>query len=99
MTIAFYKFKCIIDKDGTIYSKYDLKLDGGLHSQILETLEDLSEEFPLNFMFCDITDLPETWIQIFIIRNMQLYEVIRKKNFIILIERAKEIEGYQSEEY
>ena len=86
MTIAFYKFKCILDENSNIYCKYDLNIEHSVYQDIVDTLEDLSEAFPIRFIFCNISNLPETWIQIFILRNTQLYEVIRREHYIILLQ-------------
>ena len=85
MTIAFFKFECYLCENGKLYCKYNIHLAGSLRNEILKALESFDSDFPLRFMLCDIAGLPETWIQIFIQRNMSSYEVIRGEDFIILI--------------
>lgn len=85
MTIAFFKFKCCLDENGDIYCKYAINFTESLYKEILELIEDTSPELPLNFKLCDVSGLPETWIEIFIQRNASTYEIIRGKDFIILI--------------
>ena len=87
MTIAFYKFRCVLEENGDIFCKYDIDIDNFTYEEILGALEDLplQIQFPFHFIFCDISYLPETWIQLFILRNASLYEIVRNEVFMILV--------------
>ena len=86
MTIAFFKFECCLCENGKIYCKYDIHLADSLRNEILEALENFDSNFPINFILCDIAGLPETWIQLFILRNTSAYEIVRGEDFIIMVQ-------------
>ena len=85
MTIALYRYKCLLRENGIIYCKY--RLNSNLYDEILDALGNEPAEFPVKFTVLDTFHVDDTLLQLRILRSIRRFKVIKTKNFILLVKR------------
>ena len=88
MTISLFKYHCTLREDGTLVSNYG-EFSEDLFEQIFDTTGNEVAVFP--FRFITINNSRDTTPQLFALRNIKSYEVMIRKDFIILIKRKKKL--------
>ena len=89
MTMLLFKYHCALREDGTVVSTY-----GKFSEDLLEVFDTIGNEpavFLIRFIFITVNNSRDVTAQLFVLRNIKRYKVLIRENFIILIERKKNL--------
>ena len=97
MTIALFRYNCVLRESGVIYCKYQLNYE--LYDEILDALGNEPADFPVKFTVLDTSYVDDTLVQLRILRSIRRFKVIKAKNFILLVKRKLHKDNHVDDEF